>query len=305
MEDESGTNRVQVVFFSGTGGTKRVAESFEKELLKRNLEVEVKNLGDPYQNNAPSESEQNKIDPTKTDLYILVFPVYAFDAPRLIYHWIESLGEQEEGKRIAVISVSGGGEVWPNTGCRNNCCKKLEEKGLKVIYDNMMCMPANMLAEINDHLVMHLINVIPQKVNKALDDILGNNIKRTRFRKSALRKYLTNLENKNANKFTESLSITDECKGCGWCVKNCPMGNIIMSQQTQKPQFLNQCTICLRCIYGCPFHAIQSKSSVIFKKGFNLDAVEKRMEGVELDPVEKSCKGLMFMGVKDYLKNKY
>lgn len=291
---------VQVVFFSGTGGTKRIADSLEEELTKRNQTTKVKNLGTGTKDDSANGEVAHDID-----LFILLFPVYAFDAPKLIYNWIESLGKNEEGKRIAVISVSGGGEVWPNTGCRNNCCTKLEEKGMKVIYDNMMCMPANMLVEGNDHLTMHLINIIPKKVNKALDDILNKRIKRTHYHKSRLRNCLTNMENQNSDRFAHTLIIHDECKGCGWCVQNCPMSNIIIREEGSRPQFQDRCTICLRCVYGCPIHAIQSKSRLVFKNGFDLDAVEKRMEGVELEPVEKCCKGIMFKGVKDYLLNIY
>lgn len=300
--NQENRDTVQIVFFSGTGGTKRVADSFEKELIKRDKKVEVKSLGAGDSVRSNHSSTNSSLE--DISLYILLYPVYAFDAPKPIYNWIESLGEQEEGKQIAVISVSGGGEVWPNTGCRNNCCEKLEKKGLKIIYDNMMCMPANMLTEMNDHVVMHLIKVIPEKVNKALDQILSGTIQRTRFHKSALRNYLSNLENKNASKFAKNLLVTDDCTCCRWCAKNCTTNNIIINEQTKKPTFLDQCTICLRCVYGCPAHAIQAKSKAVLKS-FDLDAIEKRMEGVELDPVEKCCKGIVFSGVRDYLLGKY
>lgn len=300
--NQENTKKAQIVFFSGTGGTKRIADSFEKELIKRDKKVEVKNLGTGDSDRSDHSSANSSLE--DIGLYLLLYPVYAFDAPKPIYNWIESLGKQEEGKQIAVISVSGGGEVWPNTGCRNNCCEKLEKKGLKIIYDNMMCMPANMLTEMNDHLVMHLIKVIPEKVNKAVDQILSGIIQRTRFHKSALRNYLSNLENKNASKFAQNLLISDDCTGCGWCAKNCTTKNIIVNEKTKKPTFLDQCTICLRCVYGCPAHAIQAKSKAVLK-GFDLDAIEKRMEGVELEPVEKCCKGIVFSGVRDYLLGKY
>lgn len=288
---------VQIVYFSGTGGTKRIADSFEKELTKREVKVEVRNLGSKDMAEPASEKLSDGID-----LCILLYPVYAFDAPKPVYHWIEGIGKQDGEKRIAVISVSGGGEVWPNTGCRNNCCSKLEEKGFKIVHDAMMCMPANILTEVSDHLAMRLIRIIPEKVGRILDDILANKIVRTHFHKSALRNFITNLEDKNTNKFAQGLIITEACKGCGWCAKNCPMANIVMDESSSKPKFLESCTVCMRCIYGCPFHAIQAKSSVVFKNGFDLEAVEKRMEGVELEPIEKCCKGIMFKGVKDYLR---
>jgi ferredoxin/flavodoxin len=300
MDYKNGINQVEVVYFSGTGGTKRIADAYEKDLNQRNKIVTVKNLGA----GEVDGSTEDRID-GKTDLILLLFPVYAFDAPKPVYHWIESLDDSVAGKKVAVISVSGGGEVWPNTGCRNNCCKKLEGKGLEIVYDNMMCMPANMMAEVSDHLAMRLIRIIPEKVEQSLNDILTGRIKRTHFHKSPLRNFLTKMENENAGRFAQGLTVSQECTGCGWCAKNCPMENITIEKQTGKPLFSSRCTICMRCIYGCPNHALNSRSSMVFKKGFDLDAVEKRMEGVELDPVEKCCKGIMFLGVKDYLRNKY
>jgi len=302
MDYQSKIDKVKVVFFSGTGGTKRIAEGFERELNKRGRTVETLNLG---ARDKSADDDGDKKFEREADLYILLFPVYAFDAPKPVYRWIEAFEKQTEGKQIAVISVSGGGEMWPNTGCRNNCCKKLEQKGFHVVYDNMMCMPANLMAEVSDHLAMRLINIIPEKVSKALDIILSGQIQRTHFHKSALRNFISNQENKNASKYAKTLIISDDCKGCGWCAKNCPTGNIEIDEQSKKPKFLDQCTVCMRCTYGCPIHAISSKSSMVFKKGFDLDAIERRMEGVELEPIEKCCRGIAWIGVRDYLLNKY
>lgn len=288
---------VQLTYFSGTGGTRRVAEAFERELLKRELAVSMNDL-------TSHDGQESQTEERDTALYILIFPVYAFDAPMPVIHWIRDLGSEMRGKKAAVISVSGGGEVWPNTGCRNRSCKELEAKGLSVIYDGMMCMPANMLMQVDDHLAMRLISVIPEKVNCMLDDILSGTVRRTHYRKGPLRKYLTKLENEGAYKFAQGLTVTDNCKSCGWCVKNCPTANIEIPGEGIKPQFLDRCTVCLRCIYGCPFHAIKTKTSVVFRSGFDLNALEQRMEGVALAPVASCCPGIMLKGVKKYLMNK-
>lgn len=293
-------NQIEVVYFSGTGGTRRIADAFVKELEQRGKHVTVTDLGAGV-----NEEAQNKQSAAESEFYLVVFPVYAFDAPKPVYHWVETLDRTTAGKKAAVISVSGGGEGWPNTGCRSNLCKRLEDQGLQIVFDSMMCMPANMLAEVNDHLAMQLIRIIPSKVNQALDMILSGEIRRTRHHKSALRNYLTGLENNNSGRFAKELQISDECAGCGWCAKNCPTQNITIDGTTNKPVFADKCTICMRCVYGCPMHAMSSKSRMVFKKGFDLDALEERMAGIELEPVEKCCRGIAFSGVKKYLQNKY
>lgn len=45
MDRSKEIKSARVIFFSGTGGTRRVAEGFERELKSRGLDVTVRNLG--------------------------------------------------------------------------------------------------------------------------------------------------------------------------------------------------------------------------------------------------------------------
>jgi formate hydrogenlyase subunit 6/NADH:ubiquinone oxidoreductase subunit I len=83
------------------------------------------------------------------------------------------------------------------------------------------------------------------------------------------------------------------------------MSNIEIPEQFSKPRFSDRCIICTRCVYGCPAHAIKVGGFGILKSGFDLDAVEQRMKGKELEPLEKCCKGWFYKGVRDYLLDKY
>lgn len=46
---------------------------------------------------------------------------------------------------------------------------------------------------------------------------------------------------------------TDACISCGLCEKRCPVHNIKVEG---KPQWGNDCTMCLACYHACPQHAI-------------------------------------------------
>ncbi|MDF2988198.1 MAG: hypothetical protein K0R50_3708 [Eubacterium sp.] len=281
---------VMLVYFSGTGGVKRIAETFRFNLSNRGITVIENNLDLSIVN-------CNRYSNMSVDQIILIFPVHAFDAPDPIYRWIENTGIT--GDRIAVISVSGGGEVWPNTGCRNNCCRALEQKGLTVSYERMMCMPSNWVFNINDHMAMWLLRIIPDKVNNILDELLCGKVRRTKYKKGPFRKLITKLEKQNTAKFAKELAIDDNCTGCGLCAAHCPVDNIEL--RVKKPVFKENCIMCYRCIYNCPSHALKSKSFMVLKNGYNLTAVERRMKGIELEQVEKCCKGLMWKPVRKYL----
>ena len=169
----------------------------------------------------------------------------------------------------------------------------------------MMCMPANVLVAYDDHLVMRLINAIPAKVSRIVDELLAGEIRRTHFRKGFVLNRLSGAQRQNAGKFARRFQISNACTSCGWCVQNCPTSNIEIPEGHSKPNFKDRCVICTRCVYGCPAHAIVIKGPMTLKNGFDLDAVERRMKGVEPEPVEKCCKGWIYKGVKDYLLDKY
>lgn len=302
MDDTYEIRCVRIIYFSGTGGTKRIAEAFHKELKSRGIDVVIKNLGATMQERKDAFAEQEL---KEVDFNILLFAVYAMDAPRPVYDWIANAAGKEVGRKIAVFSVSGGGEMWPNKGARNNCCKMLENKGFQVVYDRMMCMPANIFIEYNDHLVMWLISVIPKKVSGTVGELLRGKVHRTHFRKGFLMDRLSKAQRENSGKFVQRFRVTAECISCGWCEQNCPMSNIKISAVTLKPVFLDNCVMCVRCVYGCPARAIKANALFAFKNGYDLDAVEQRMQGVELEPLEKCCRGWLFKGVKNYLLDKY
>ena len=56
-------------------------------------------------------------------------------------------------------------------------------------------------------------------------------------------------------KYTDKLKISDACIGCGLCVSECPMDNLVQ-QPTGKPKPQGNCTMCYRCISHCPAQAI-------------------------------------------------
>jgi ferredoxin len=163
-------------------------------------------------------------------------------------------------------------------------------------------MPSNWVSYINDHAAMWLIRVIPKKVNRILDDLLTGKTRRTKFKMGLIRSYITKMEKNNTNLFAHKLIIDSTCTGCGLCSGHCPVNNIEIKDR--KPVFNDRCIMCFRCIYDCPSNAIKSNNFMVLKNGYSLSEVEKRMQGVELEPIEKCCKGILWIAVKNYLLDK-
>lgn len=292
---------ILMVYFTGTGGTKRIAETFEEifnerkyNTIKYALDLSINKTGFNHCNEILKNVE----------LLIVLYPVYAFDAPQPIYEWIKEL-PFETNIPTVVISVSGGGKIWPNTLCRVACIKALEKKGCNVVYEKMIVMPSNFVLRTNDHLSMWLLKNIPLKANKIVEDVIKGKKHRSPHKFGVrLVQFISKLEKKNAGSFGLSLKTKESCNGCGWCAINCPRNNIRLNEKI--PTFFDQCIICMRCIYGCPSKAIYSEKYkfIIIKDGYSINSIEQRMNGKELKSVRESSKGILWAGVRKYLLEK-
>lgn len=294
-------DNVLIVYFSGTGGTKRIAEIFKQTFNERNYYTIIHPLDLSIQN---SLSTQYNEMTQKVKLLFVIYPVYAFDAPQPVYDWIEDLSLGNDISTV-VISVSGGGKIWPNTLCRISCIKALERKGYNVFYEEMLVMPSNFIIKTNDDLSMWLLKKIPVRIKKIVDDVITGKRHRIGFKISAkCIHFFSRIEKKYAKLFGLSLMIKESCNGCGWCAKNCPRNNITMVEG--KPIFSNQCIICMRCIYGCPSKAIctDKYKFIILKDGYSIESIEETIQGKELQPVKKCSKGYLWSGVRKYLLEK-
>jgi len=285
-------NKVKIVFFSGTGGTARVADIFHKSLEAKGKIVVKHEL-----------NSRNKIVNDLEDLLIIIFAVHACNAPEPVYEYIDSI-PKVDNKLAVVISVSGGGEITPNTACRLHCIKRLEKKGFNVIYEKMLIMPSNWIVPTINDLSVRLLEVLPNKIEKIINDLSSGVILRTK--PNLLNKFLSYIgefEKIGARHFGKKIKAKQNCNGCGWCEKACPRANITLVNGA--PTFNNNCLLCLKCIYGCPQGALEPGVGkfIVIKQGYNLNVIEKNTSEDKLDSVESLAKGYLWKGVKEYLLN--
>ncbi|MBU1106288.1 MAG: EFR1 family ferrodoxin [Candidatus Riflebacteria bacterium] len=286
-----------IAYFSGTGGTKRIAFQFNDYFLKLGYNVLIHSLDTKYKRNNASELAAKW---NEYSCLMLLYSVHEMDAPKPVFEWINEL-PMGDGRSIAIFSISGGGEVWPNTSSRVNCINELEKKGYNVFYERMMVMPSNVFMYTNDHAAMWLLKILPSKIEKYGKEIVLQKKCRNQIRKkSKAFSTRSNAYERYLLKYSKRFYITDTCCKCKWCIQNCSRENI--KETNGKIVFGRDCVLCLRCIYGCPTHAIRNKSTFgLLKNGYNLDRLEMKMNDVDLDPIEKCCKGILWCGIKKYL----
>lgn len=251
---------VTLAYFSGTGCTEMVVNCFEKQFTEQGITV--------------NKIKIDSLDPcevVKSDLLIVLSPVYAYRLASIVEKWVSKL-PKSENTLAAIISVSGGGEISPNTACRVKCRRFLIRKGYDFIYEKMITMPSNFAVPTEQELIVELINILPSKVKMIVTDILSG--KKNMTHPKIQDRFIASIgkvEHIGARLFGMSIHASRECNQCGLCVKGCPRMNIKMQNGT--PRFGFSCIWCLKCIYACPCKALSPRifKFAVFKEGFDIN----------------------------------
>ena len=261
---------IRIDYYTGTGGSKLVADLLADKLKNDNYNVEVNRI---YRDNI---TDVKKLE---TDYYILIFPVHSFNAPKPIYEWVAHLNGNH--CKTAVISVSGGGNVITNTACRCKTVKLLKKSCFNVIYEEMVRMPNNWMKAPNQKEYTRILSKLPNKIDKITQTVISEKrSKKFIYWIDYLITALGEAEKSGTRKFGNRIKVLDTCTGCGLCAKNCCSSNIQMEKQM--PTIGNRCDMCLGCIYNCPQKALQPTWGAfqIDKNGYDLHLMRQNA-GIE------------------------
>jgi ferredoxin len=283
-------SNIRICYYSGTGGTAMAAGYFQRELLESGRQCTMETITD-----GTCAAQDTH------DLLVLLFPVHAFNAPEAVYRWIEHLNSVKDTPAV-VISVSGGGEVFPNTACRAGSIRRLQRKGYHIMYESMLVMPSNWVVATKEPLASMLVRVLPDKVHLTVTEILSGTCKRSSpLWIDRLFSQLGKIETYGAGLWGRFIRVRSTCTACGRCVKNCPAKNIVF--ENSKPRFGGKCHMCMKCIYLCPVHALTPGVCRFFmlKDGYDLESLSKT--ALLCPPVKtKTLTGsALWAGVSKYL----
>ena len=298
-------DKTLVVYFTGTGSSKLVADAVEHSMMHKGVQVESHRLTEKTKTMLVDKAEH-------FDALILIYAVHAFNAPDMVYQWLDSL-KPSTHKKAMVISVSGGGDMISNTACRLSAKKRLKAKGFDIITEGMVTMPNNWMSATPMEISKTLVNVMPKKVERWVEAFLANQSVPYLSTK-VIDRLITRLgrfEVKGARVFGQNIKSNDSCNGCGWCEKNCPASNIVMILESAEkhpiPQFSSVCEFCLGCIYGCPQKALvpTKMSFAVIKSGYPLKEYVKPMDSaLTEEELKTKLKGFSWKGVRTYLELK-
>ena len=210
-------SQIKIAYYSGTGGTELAARSLQSHMEAEGCICIVEKI-----------KYGMKIDQSNYDLLILLFPVHAFNAPEAVYHWIDDLDIVNHAPAV-VISVSGAGDICPNTACRVSSIKRLKKKGYNIIYDRMIVMPSNFVAAAPNPLPYLLVQALPSVVAQISCDLLSGVCKKGKpLWIDRIFSVMGEAEKAGGHFWGKRIKVLEQCTECGWCAKNCPSGNITM-----------------------------------------------------------------------------
>ncbi len=187
------------------------------------------------------------------------------------------------GKRSHIFTVINyGGESGATL---RYFSKSLKKKGLDLDAGFEVCMPINHIGRSDPE---------PEDVQKEkyerwnlMASQITSTIKHKKdvgYEKASLfnRIFRTGIMHRIASRFfhkyDDNFLTDDKCEGCGKCKEICPVGNIEI--KNGKPEWNNECQLCLACLNWCPNEAIEYGDESIGRKRYkNPDISHSEMLG--------------------------
>jgi ferredoxin len=238
--------KVAIVYFSGTGNTRAVAEGYKLALTNGGHFVSIISI---EKNNSISDH----------DLLIIGGPIYAGNVPDELINWVRKHVWNVNDKKAIVFSTSAG---LMNANGVKSIAKKLGNKGYDIIDMATYEMPRNFYVDKYDptpeHIQKQQFEAIGQKILESLS-CLNSQEKLAVNESIVMLDFYADLFRVMAKFMGRSFSIDETCIGCGLCERNCPKENIRYIEK----EYSNKCIMCTRCIHNCPVNAISYKGKKI------------------------------------------
>ncbi|MCL2805911.1 MAG: EFR1 family ferrodoxin [Treponema sp.] len=246
-----------MLYFSGTGNSKFIAE-----LFSHSMKIECYSIEE------------------KTDFDILIasheeicfcYPVYGSRVPRIMREFAGRHIERLKNKKLIILCTQ---MFFSGDGAR--AFMDLLPRDVNVIYAEHFFMPNNVCnifitpLESEKKVEKYIINA-KRRMQLVCRDITNGKIKKRGF--NIVSRILGLPQGffwlKLEKKLQDSVKINNNCNQCGLCASGCPMNNLELQNGIIIPQ--KNCIICYRCINKCPQKAI----TVFFKA-----KVKKQYKGI-------------------------
>ena len=233
-----------IFYFSGTGNSKYIAQKLAEDFNDKIVEISMNAM---IQNTTYELSEDERVG--------FVCPVYWYNMPVIVEQYLKKLTLLNYHKQyiyaVATYANSSGYML-------NQLGKVLNEKNYSLLGKYGIKMVDNYLIAY-DLVKEEKQRQILQRAEKKYEKILPYIKERisTEMTDKGLMAFTTPILKPfytHANHI-KKFYVTNACKGCGKCEKECPCN--VISIKEGKPTWSGNCSFCLKCINCCPAEAIQ------------------------------------------------
>lgn len=263
--------KILLLYYSGAGNTKYIANIIENKLIEQNNIVKSKII---------TEKSINSLD-NDFDILFLGFPIIFRDAPKLVYKIFEKLSG--ENRPIMVFVTKG---LYSGNALQYIHKISLENNFIPIGFLDIL-MPgtdlltyvikANSFAEkiftkIHSPNINRKINVFISKMDK------NKSIKRiytkwyTLLDNLIVKKLEIKADNDHKDWIGKFIVNKENCIQCMKCINRCPRENIKLNNGIV---FGMDCDVCLFCINNCPKHVISINQKTNNKVKYSEEKINK------------------------------
>jgi Flavodoxins len=255
--------KIEVYYFSGTGNTEIVADLIKEGLANQGNKVSLLRIED-------IAKERRQLDLSNYDMIGIGCPVIGFGTPYIVRKFLK-LFPEGKGRKVFIFRTAGG--VAPvNYNASRPIIKELMKRGYDVFYERIFAISSNWTSRFEDEIVRQLYEATVRKTSFLCQEVLEGKIRKLKTdTKLQIEMGLARRVFADILRLTgKDMAANSACSGCGTCIRNCPMDNIV--RKNGKIKFSLSCTNCMRCVYACPNGAIYYRFLKFFpvKGGYNI-----------------------------------
>jgi ferredoxin len=239
---------VVIRYFTGTGNTKRVAETIAKALSSEGDAVDMVAIPCP----APMGN---------ADRYVFCSPVYALGLPRVFKQYLAGLPVLTQAKPAMLVVTAGNPE---HTGwALRHGRELLDARGYRVSVSETIHMPDNwtpFLPAPREPVALSRLAAADELAARLAREFAAGKERHRPFSLTAMGtvgSWLVHhgFHSAGINHMWSLFRTTGVCTSCGLCERICPVGAITMANG--RPKWSKSCEQCCRCFSLCPAKAIE------------------------------------------------
>lgn len=255
------------IYLSGTGNTRHCVERLVHALDAKGEYFAIEDTA------AITKIQQ-------ADMIVFGYPVQFSNAPIMVRDYIHNHSTLWNGKKILCLATMGAFS-GDGTGCSARIFKKYGAHivgGLHLKMPDSIC-DSRALKKSKEKNQL-IINAANQKIDAA-----AMKMKHGKYPKEGLNFFyhVAGLLGQRlwfytkTTHYSDKLTISNACTGCGLCQTLCPMENITLTVRndtnTKKAIANDKCTMCYRCANACPQKAITLLGKKVWQQ-YNLSKVD-------------------------------